>query len=321
MIQLKFSSPATVFEGEDRVVTLTVTNQSTLAGVPVEATFGIGISSMVDGTTLMQRISSEHFAPGETKTFDYTMVIPMGTGGQVGSIDAWIEDPTGLTIDSATEALVIEAVIVPATLYGQVTDAATGLPLPDVFIQDYGINVYTDQNGNYSIETKVFYHSLVFGKVGYDPVVKEVALIAGQPYELNISLTPTPIAEYKLAVLDAPAQVSAGQKFIVTVQLDIPGDAAYVNSWPVTHHFFCRLKNRKESGGVGGPTIRNVGGMILERELWAADWWYGEPLPPGMYNLETMLFKYWTEEYDGTYYSYAPRIWDWTPTGVVIEII
>ncbi len=109
-------SPVTLKEGESYTVRVTVTNQSTRAGVPVEATLGVGITSVTElGYVLIPgQESSEHFAPNETKTFDYTMDVPSDIG-QSGSIVAWVTDPAGADIVSATERFTIT---MPEIVYG-----------------------------------------------------------------------------------------------------------------------------------------------------------------------------------------------------------
>lgn len=114
MLGLKIRSPATVIEGESYTVRLTVTNQSTKAGLPVEVLLGVGILAGTEFITLIpSQVSSEYFAPGETRNFDYTMVVPAGSGGQVGDIVAWVEDPTSRAIAQATEDVVIVAPVLP----------------------------------------------------------------------------------------------------------------------------------------------------------------------------------------------------------------
>lgn len=108
MIQLKIHSPAEVVEGKSYLVRLTVTNQSTKAGLPVEAVLGVGISATTPWEILISaQESDEYFGPNETRSFDYSMTIPVGTGGQVGLLTAWVDDPTGIAIASATEDVVI----------------------------------------------------------------------------------------------------------------------------------------------------------------------------------------------------------------------
>lgn len=119
MLQLKINSPAEVIEGKVYVITLTVTNQSTKAGMPVEAVLGIGISAATEFTTLISpQLSSEYFSANETRVFEYAMSVPIGAGGQGGVITSWVEDPTGLAIASATEDLVIAELVIPSDCFG-----------------------------------------------------------------------------------------------------------------------------------------------------------------------------------------------------------
>jgi len=112
---VRLNSPATVTEGGSYTVRVTVTNQSTRAGHFSEADLGIAISVTANGTDLIPtRKSSEYFLPNETRSFDYALNIPAGSGGQSGSIAAWIEDPTGRILADISESLIIEsAAVVP----------------------------------------------------------------------------------------------------------------------------------------------------------------------------------------------------------------
>lgn len=95
-------------EGETYSVTVTVTNESTKAGSPVEVCLGVGIRAVANSTILIpEQIADEYFAPGETRMFGYTLNVPLGSGGQSGSIDAVVQDPAGGIIAQATEAITI----------------------------------------------------------------------------------------------------------------------------------------------------------------------------------------------------------------------
>lgn len=108
MKQLKMDSPATVNEGGSYPVRLTITNQSYKAGLPVEAVLGVGIAAGTESISLIPpQLSSEYFAPNETRTFSYTMIVPSGSSGQLGTITAWIEAPTGLVLASVSEGITI----------------------------------------------------------------------------------------------------------------------------------------------------------------------------------------------------------------------
>ena len=139
MIQLKINSPASVIEGKSYTVALTITNQSTKADTPVEAMLGIGISVGTEWVTIISpQISSEYFSSNETRRFEYTMNVPLGSGGQQGLITAWIEDPVGKTLTSATEDLIIEKTIV------------WGTGIPTIEERDYAIAYGREKLKEYS---------------------------------------------------------------------------------------------------------------------------------------------------------------------------
>jgi hypothetical protein len=101
----------TLNEGESYTVRLTVTNTSTKAGEPWVASLGIGISAGTELITLISpRVDIKSFNAGETKSFNYAMDIPLGTGNQSGMITAWVEDPYGVSIANAQEPLIIQEV-------------------------------------------------------------------------------------------------------------------------------------------------------------------------------------------------------------------
>jgi len=100
----------TITEGKSYVVRVTVTNQSTKAGVPVEATLGIVFVSATAYEIIAPRQEKqESFAPGETKTLDFPMDIPTGLTGREGVIYVEVTDPTDIVIASDTKDLIIEA--------------------------------------------------------------------------------------------------------------------------------------------------------------------------------------------------------------------
>jgi len=105
------NSPLTLTEGESYTVVLTVTNQSTKAGTPWEATLEVVIYAGTDYTTLIPVTArSEYFGAGETRTFSYSMNVPLGTGGEMGNIVATVNDPTGVKLADAIEYFSIEEV-------------------------------------------------------------------------------------------------------------------------------------------------------------------------------------------------------------------
>ena len=86
------------------------------------------------------------------------VIIPIGLGlAAVAAIAAlaWAAPPPGR-----------------ANLYGNVTDAVTGNPIPGVLVSLNGLEVYTDAGGNYSftdLDTGVYV--LQFSKEGYQTAI------------------------------------------------------------------------------------------------------------------------------------------------------
>lgn len=110
------NSPASLLEGESYTVQVTVVNASTKAGQPWEAT--LDVITYGDGavTYFYPPVSvTELFAPGQDRTFEYPLNIPMGYGGQSGSVWAWVRDPAGVELARASEPITIESV---AIVYG-----------------------------------------------------------------------------------------------------------------------------------------------------------------------------------------------------------
>jgi len=105
------SSPLTLDEGASYTVKLTVKNNSTKGGVPWEASLTVGITAATSFITLISpREDVKSFGAGETKSFNYALNIPIGSGNQTGGITAWIEDPYGTQIASAVEYLTIREI-------------------------------------------------------------------------------------------------------------------------------------------------------------------------------------------------------------------
>lgn len=77
-----------------------------------------------------------------------------------------------------------------ATLKGQMTDAEGGetLPFANVIVGTEGTGVNTDLDGNYEISLPAGTHKITFNFVGYDDVVKEVTLSAGEVRVLDIAM-------------------------------------------------------------------------------------------------------------------------------------
>ncbi|MBA7560639.1 hypothetical protein ES708_02268 [subsurface metagenome] len=104
-------SPSILEEGASYTMVVTVTNMSTKAGTPWEATLTIAVSAVVGGNDIMApSTKDEFFTAGQTRNFNFALVVPMGYGGFSGSAVALVKDPTGVTLDSATEPLTIEEI-------------------------------------------------------------------------------------------------------------------------------------------------------------------------------------------------------------------
>jgi len=77
-----------------------------------------------------------------------------------------------------------------ATLYGIVTDAGTGEPIPDVLVTLNGGSAYTDGEGNYIFEDIASgEYVLKFSKSGYETATSDIVLVEGDN-EFNILMIP-----------------------------------------------------------------------------------------------------------------------------------
>lgn len=140
--------PSNVTEGETYLVRLSVTNNSTNQGVPMEADLGIGISAASDLISILpSQVSVQHFAAGETREFGYSMHLPTGMAGQTVTIDGWVEDPSGNTIVSATtEAVIVSGTITPGWVVDdksvfQTWWALVGATWGNIFREEYVASV------------------------------------------------------------------------------------------------------------------------------------------------------------------------------------
>ncbi len=77
-----------------------------------------------------------------------------------------------------------------ATLKGKMLDASNNDPLPfaNVIVGEEGTGVNTDLDGNYEISLPAGSHKITYSFVGYDDVVKDVTLIAGEVKVLDVSM-------------------------------------------------------------------------------------------------------------------------------------
>ena len=107
------NSPMALVEGSSYTVVLTVKNISTKGGVAWPATLSVTIHSAVSiGYDQVQTLIpittvNESFAAGQTKTFSYSLTVPLGIQGTEGQIGASVQSPTGVTLATAYEPLTI----------------------------------------------------------------------------------------------------------------------------------------------------------------------------------------------------------------------
>lgn len=101
--------PYELTEGGTYMVEVAITNQSvTRHGMPVDVIFDITIAAIINGEILVSPPPlEEYFGAGETKTFEYTMEVPIGSGGQIGDVAVAISDPEGGLAASASEELTV----------------------------------------------------------------------------------------------------------------------------------------------------------------------------------------------------------------------
>jgi len=100
-------SPFDLIEGETYTLNVHVTNQSTRAGEPCEATLTVRTTVNIpdDGFLIPPTTETYSFGPGELHTFSYTLSIPLGYGGLTGAIFAEVFDPDGNHIVTASELI------------------------------------------------------------------------------------------------------------------------------------------------------------------------------------------------------------------------
>ncbi|MBA7659309.1 hypothetical protein ES703_67286 [subsurface metagenome] len=113
------NSPVSLEEGGSYIARLTVTNATTKAGTPWEATLTVHIAAHTEFVTLIPvQVSDENFAAGQTRTFDFPMSVPLGAGGQPGNIIARVKDPAGINVATVIEdfTIVTSEIIYGATI-------------------------------------------------------------------------------------------------------------------------------------------------------------------------------------------------------------
>jgi len=102
---------AELTEGSTYLVKATTTNMSTKAGVPVAAPLTINIAAAVNSQVIMEDSEVYGFAADETHTFEFSMAVPMGTGGKAGAVMAEVLDPNGNKLADGS----LDVVIAPVT--------------------------------------------------------------------------------------------------------------------------------------------------------------------------------------------------------------
>ena len=103
--------PAELTEDETYTVKATTTNMSTKAGVPVAAPLTVNIAAVVNSQVILQDSEVYGFAAEETYTFEFSMAVPMGTGGKAGAVVAEVLDPNGNKLADGS----LDVVILPVT--------------------------------------------------------------------------------------------------------------------------------------------------------------------------------------------------------------
>lgn len=98
---------AELTEGSTYLVKATTTNMSTKAGVPVAATLTVNIAAVVNSQIIMEDSEVYGFAADETHTFEFSMAVPMGTGGKAGAVVAEVLDPNGKKLADGSLDVVI----------------------------------------------------------------------------------------------------------------------------------------------------------------------------------------------------------------------
>lgn len=83
--------------GNSYILSTTVTNQSTRAGVPSAADL-----TLVWGGNVVNSSQSASFAAGETKSFDIPFTVPNGMAGSTASFTVAVKSPSGITVASDT---------------------------------------------------------------------------------------------------------------------------------------------------------------------------------------------------------------------------
>jgi len=98
-------------EGESYTVRVTVTNRSTRGGEPCEADLDVGVQAFSTYHTLISATRrTQHFDAAQSLAFAYPMAVPLGSGGETGSIAARVFDPADNVLADAGEPITIEVI-------------------------------------------------------------------------------------------------------------------------------------------------------------------------------------------------------------------
>jgi len=95
-------------------------------------------------------------------------------------------------------ALLVMLLGLPATaaaqarLHGTIRDSTQGTPLPlvEVLVEGMNLSVRTDETGRYSLTVPLGFQTVVFRRVGYHPVTRQVRLSTTDSLRLDIAMVP-----------------------------------------------------------------------------------------------------------------------------------
>jgi len=114
---------------------------------------------------------------------------------------------------------------------------------------------------------------------------------------LDVVIVDTTVTQYDITV-DAPSQVTTGDFFSVTFQIDIPQSQI-----GLIHAVDARLMGPEQGISYAILNTGEVGRITLTLSLQAVEWWEGQPLTPGTYDLETRFYR------GGA--GWSEYIWNW----------
>ncbi len=250
MLPLKINSPASVVEGESYLIRASITNQSFRAEIPVEATFEItvyGDSGLASFFPLTR--TNEYFSPGQSRSFDYSLDVPLGAGGKSGDLWVILKDPLGRTIATATEHISVTAPVAElATLFGVVTDAATGEGIWGALVAVDGISTLTGGDGSYLLsDLEPGLGNLTFTMEGYEVSYHPDVMLLEGNNEFNVPLTIKQVITPESVTIDS-----------LKIMCDFPNNIFYT-LLTITNHTNLTFIDETPTGAGGG----------LVTQLWA----------------------------------------------------